>query len=205
MPGSPIRRTRRGGIRLADGTVIAFPKLTDPRTGLSHSEWRALSPDEKLERLFGMSLERVAEILCWGPLHELDPVRLNAVVTIIRVVLLISARAGLFERALREGEFREAEERFRRAMEQTGAAAMRHNACTGKSRAPLGGGLEKLGHPRKSRPIFRGSQPRRCGTVVCSRLSEPRPYVGIQQEQRSLPLILDRPCGSGPVITCNLE
>jgi hypothetical protein len=49
MPGSPIRRARRGGIRLADGTVIPFPKLTHPRAGLSNAEWRALSPDEKLE------------------------------------------------------------------------------------------------------------------------------------------------------------
>jgi hypothetical protein len=38
MPGSPIRRARRGGIRLADGTVIAFPKLTHPRAGLSHDD-----------------------------------------------------------------------------------------------------------------------------------------------------------------------
>jgi hypothetical protein len=51
-----------------------------------------------------------------GPLHERDPVCLNAVVTIIRVVPLISARAGLFERPLREHELQEAEERFRPVM-----------------------------------------------------------------------------------------
>jgi hypothetical protein len=119
MPGTPIKRARRGGIRLADGTAIALPKLTHPRAGLSHAQWRALSPDEKLERLFGMSLERAAEILCLGPLHELDPVRLNAVVTIIRVVLLISARAGLIDSAMRERESQEVAERFRRAMAKT--------------------------------------------------------------------------------------
>ena len=63
-----------------------------------------------------MSLERAAEILCWGPLHELDPVRLNAVVTIIHVVLLIGAKAGLIDSALREREPQEAAEWFRRAM-----------------------------------------------------------------------------------------
>ena len=71
MPGTPIKRARRGGIRLADGTVIAFPKLTHPRAGLSHAEWRALSPGEKLERLFGISLEPMAEILAW-PVAETD-------------------------------------------------------------------------------------------------------------------------------------
>jgi hypothetical protein len=55
----------------------------------------ALSPGDKIERLFGMSLDRVAEMLSWGPVVELDPARLNAVVTVIRVVLMIGAKAGL--------------------------------------------------------------------------------------------------------------
>ena len=54
-----------------------------------------------------------------GPLHERDPVCLNAVVTIIRVVLLISARAGLIDSAMRERESQEVAERFRRAMAKT--------------------------------------------------------------------------------------
>jgi hypothetical protein len=119
MAGMPIRRARSAATLAAAGKVVTLPRLSHPRAGLSHAEWRALSPDQKLERLFGMSLERVAEILCWGPLHELDPVRLNAVVTIIRVVLLISARAGFFERALREREWQEEAEWFRRAMART--------------------------------------------------------------------------------------
>ena len=51
-----------------------------------------------------MSLDDMAEILSWGPLLELEPAQLNAVVTIARVVLLISARAGLFENAQHERE-----------------------------------------------------------------------------------------------------
>ena len=89
------RRRPKVSVRAADGSVIAFPRLTHPRAGLSHAEWGALSPGEKLERLFGMSLDDMAEILSWGPLLELDPAQLNAVVTITRVVLLVAAKAGL--------------------------------------------------------------------------------------------------------------
>jgi hypothetical protein len=49
-----------------------------------------------------MSLDRMAEILSWSPMVELDPARLNAVVTIARVVLMIGAKAGLFEKAQHE-------------------------------------------------------------------------------------------------------
>jgi hypothetical protein len=102
MSGCPIRRARKAAAVAGDGSVIAFPRLTHPRAGLSHAQWRALSPGEKLEQIFGMSLDRMAEILISGPIAELDPARLNAVVTIARVVLLISARAGLFEKAQHE-------------------------------------------------------------------------------------------------------
>jgi hypothetical protein len=57
MPGGPIRRARRGGIRLADGTVIAFPKLTHLSAGLSQAQRRALSPMEKIEQQLGLNLE----------------------------------------------------------------------------------------------------------------------------------------------------
>ena len=76
MGGSRLKRQRRLGICLKEGSVIAFPYLRHPRAGLSHAEWRALSPGEKLERLFRMSLDHIAEILSWGPIHEPDPVRL---------------------------------------------------------------------------------------------------------------------------------
>jgi len=103
MAGCPIRRARKAGARISDGSVVAFPHLSQPRAGLSHAEWRARSLGEKLERLFGMSLDQMAEILS-QPVAELDPARLNAVVTVARVVLLIDARAGLFEKARHERE-----------------------------------------------------------------------------------------------------
>ena len=99
MAGCPIRRARKAEVRAEDGSIIAFPRPAPPRAGLSHAQWRVLSPSEKLERLFGMSLDDMAEILIWGPVAELDPARLNAVVTIARVVLLIGAKGGLFEKA----------------------------------------------------------------------------------------------------------
>jgi hypothetical protein len=51
MPGAPIKRARRGGIRLADGTVHRAPKLTHPRAGL-YGETRpaTVSGLEKLGR-----------------------------------------------------------------------------------------------------------------------------------------------------------
>jgi hypothetical protein len=63
MPGCPIRRARRGPVTPADGTVIPFPKLTHPRAGLSHAQWRALSPVEKIERQLGLSLAQMCEIM----------------------------------------------------------------------------------------------------------------------------------------------
>jgi len=75
MAGSPIKRARKNAARDAverGERVIPFPHLTHPRAGLSHGAWRALSPAEKIERLFGMSLDDIHAIIC-PPLDELDP------------------------------------------------------------------------------------------------------------------------------------
>jgi hypothetical protein len=119
MAGMPIRRARKAPITLADGTVVTFPKLTHPRAGLSHAEWRALSPGEKLERLFGMSLERMAEILAW-PVAELDPPALALWGRVFHVFMMIAGRK-LWREAARERESQEAAERFRRAIERSAA------------------------------------------------------------------------------------
>jgi len=75
--GCPIRRARKAAVRGVGGSVIAFPCLTHPRAGLSHAEWRALGPGEKLERLFSTSLDDLYEIMSWEPIAELDPARLS--------------------------------------------------------------------------------------------------------------------------------
>jgi hypothetical protein len=76
MAGSPLKQQRQLGVRVEDGSVIAFPRLTHPRAELSHARWRALGPAEKIERPFGMSLNDFYEIMSW-PIGELDPFRLS--------------------------------------------------------------------------------------------------------------------------------
>jgi hypothetical protein len=75
---------------------LSIPRLDRPRACHSHSKWRALSPGEKLERPFGPSLDRMADMLS-GPAGELDRARLNARVTVARVWLMIGDRPGLLE------------------------------------------------------------------------------------------------------------
>jgi len=72
MAGSPLKRECNLGVVADEGSLIAFPRLNHLRSGLSHGRWRALSPGEKIERLLGMNLYRVAEILSWKPITELD-------------------------------------------------------------------------------------------------------------------------------------
>ena len=88
MAGSPLKRQRMAGIRADDGSVITFPHLTHPRAGLSHAQWRALGLAEKIERLFGMSLDDLYEIMSW-PIGDLDPFRLSVRMQATRVVFTI--------------------------------------------------------------------------------------------------------------------
>jgi hypothetical protein len=94
MAGSPLKRQRKLGVRAEDGSVIAFPRLTHPRAGLSHAKWRTLGPAEKIERLFGMSLDHLYEIMSW-PIGELDPFRLSVRMQITRVVFTICLKPVL--------------------------------------------------------------------------------------------------------------
>jgi hypothetical protein len=94
MGGSPLKRQRKAGIRPADSSVIAFPRLTHPRAGLFNAQWRALSPGEKVERLLNMPLDRAAEILTWSP-AELDPLRLSLRMQVWRIVFRIGVKGYL--------------------------------------------------------------------------------------------------------------
>jgi hypothetical protein len=95
MAGSPLKRQRKLGVRADDGSVIAFPRLTHPRAGLSHAAWRGLGPAEKIERLLGMSLDHAAEILSWGPVTDLDAHRLHVWLQVWRVVFMVGSKALL--------------------------------------------------------------------------------------------------------------
>jgi hypothetical protein len=94
MAGSPLKRQRKLGVRNENGSVIAFSRLSHPRAGLSQAQWQALSPGEKLERLFGMSLDDIYEIMSW-PFGELDPFRLSVRMQATRVVFAICLKAFL--------------------------------------------------------------------------------------------------------------
>ena len=101
MAGSPLKRQRKLGIRDEDGSVIIFPHLTHPRAGLSHAQWRALGPAEKIERLFSMSLDDLYAIMSW-PIGELDPLRLSVRMQATRVVFTICLKAFIDGRLSRE-------------------------------------------------------------------------------------------------------
>ena len=90
MAGSPLKRARRTPVTLADGTVIAFSRLNLLRAGLTHGQWRALSPAEKIERLLGLSLYQCCEIVSW-PWEDCfyDPARLAIKIQVLCVVLTI--------------------------------------------------------------------------------------------------------------------
>jgi hypothetical protein len=80
---------------------------------------------------------------------ELDPAQLNAVVTIARVVLLISARAGLFEKAQHERE----RERILSEMTRREFGDDASN-WYGENRAWQGAGRENGVLCRKTRLVF---------------------------------------------------
>jgi|SRR6516225_1706964 hypothetical protein len=62
MEGSPLKRARKQGVRLDDGSIVAFPYL--PRVAALPSGWRHFATAEKIEHLIG--IDRAAEILSWG-------------------------------------------------------------------------------------------------------------------------------------------
>jgi hypothetical protein len=84
MAGPPLKRARKQGVRLNDGTIIAFPYM--PRVADLPRAWRHWSPAEKIEHLLGMTLDRAHEILSW-PIAELDPFRLSVRMQVMRIVL----------------------------------------------------------------------------------------------------------------------
>src|SRR5262245_31929481 len=92
MAGSPLKRQRKQGVRLADGSIIPFPYM--PRVTDLPPGWRHWSPAEKIEHLLGMSLDRCYEILSW-PMTELDPLRLSVWMQVWRVVFAIGIKASV--------------------------------------------------------------------------------------------------------------
>ena len=88
MAGSPLKRQRKLGIGREDGSVIPFPYM--PRVADLPAGWRHFSAAQKIEHLIG--LDRCYEILSWGPIIELDPVRRSVQWQVMRVLLQSASR-----------------------------------------------------------------------------------------------------------------
>jgi hypothetical protein len=91
MAGSPLKRQRELGVRDEDGSVIAFPYM--PRVADLRPGWRHFTTAQKIEHLIG--LDRCDEILSWGPITELDPLRLSFQMQVMRILLRIGVKAVL--------------------------------------------------------------------------------------------------------------
>jgi hypothetical protein len=72
MAGSSLKRARKRGVRLADGSIVAFPYM--PRLPICRPAG-GISRRRRRSSLIG--LDRYEEILSWGPITDLDPLRLS--------------------------------------------------------------------------------------------------------------------------------
>src|SRR6516164_2077035 len=77
--------------RITDGSVIAFPYM--PRVADLSPGWRHFSAAQKIDHLIG--LDRCYEILSWGSITELDPLRRSFQWQVMRVLLPIGIKAAL--------------------------------------------------------------------------------------------------------------
>jgi len=92
MAGSPLKRMRKAGVtHPVTGELIPFPYM--PRVADLRPGWRHFTTAQKIEHLIG--LDRCDEILSWGPITELDRLRLSFQIQVIRVLLKIGVKAML--------------------------------------------------------------------------------------------------------------
>jgi hypothetical protein len=123
MAGSPLKRARKEGIRLKDGSILAFPYM--PRVADLPAGWRHFSAAQKIDHLIG--LDRCHEILSWGPITELDALRRSFQWQVMRVLLPIGIKAvldGSLDRELarereRQHVLKELDCKLREHVEQT--------------------------------------------------------------------------------------
>ena len=65
-----------------------MPRIADLPPG-----WRHFTTADKIEHLIG--LDRCDEILSWGPITDLDPLRLSFQMQVLRILLCIGVKAVL--------------------------------------------------------------------------------------------------------------
>ena len=118
MAGRPLRRARVAAARGANGEVVTSPHR--PRAGLSPVAWRRLSPVEKLQALYGLSLDAALEDLSY---RGDEPHHLAARTSARHDVMMICAKYAI-EISRERDRQRALEELMRRLRdEQTGAEA----------------------------------------------------------------------------------
>jgi hypothetical protein len=100
MAGSPLKRARKQGIRLEDGSIVAFPYM--PRVADLPKGWRHFTTAQKIDHLIG--LDRWREILSWGLITELDPLRQSFQWQVTRIFLSIGIKALLDGSLAREAQ-----------------------------------------------------------------------------------------------------
>src|SRR5215472_13752290 len=90
MPGRPLRRARRAASPDANSEVALPPRRL--RAGLPQVAWRRLSPVEKLQALYGLSLDAAYEDLLYcGD----EPHRLSARTSARHDVMMICAKYAI--------------------------------------------------------------------------------------------------------------
>jgi hypothetical protein len=90
MAGRPLRKARRAATRDANGEVAPSPRR--PRAGLLPVAWRRLSFVEKLQCLYGLSLDAALEDLSY---RGDDPHRLAARASARHDVMMICAKYAI--------------------------------------------------------------------------------------------------------------
>jgi hypothetical protein len=111
-----------------------MPRVADLPPG-----WRLFSAAQKIEHLIG--LDRCYEVLSWGPVADLDPLRRSFQMQVIRVLLPIGVKALLDGTLGREA----ARERNRAAeLDRISAALRAHTQRLRRQR------LDRLTHPAAS-------------------------------------------------------
>jgi hypothetical protein len=90
MPGRPLRKARGAATRDVNGGVAPLPRRL--RGGLSPVAWRRLSEFEKLQRLYGLSLDAALEDLSY---RGDDPHRLAARTSARHDVMMICAKYAI--------------------------------------------------------------------------------------------------------------
>ena len=90
MSGHPLRKARLAATQGANGRVVTSPHR--PRAGLSPVAWRRLSPVEKLQALYGLSLDAaLADLSYCGE----EPHRLAARNSARHDVMMICAKYAI--------------------------------------------------------------------------------------------------------------